>query len=34
MNRNKRDIALNLATDQGRRIFLDLAAQADVVIRE
>ena len=32
MNRNKRDIALNLATDQGRRIFLDLATQADVVI--
>jgi len=32
MNRNKRDIALNLATEQGRQIFLDLAAKADVVI--
>ncbi len=32
MNRNKRAIALNLATDRGRRLFLDLAARADVVI--
>lgn len=32
MNRNKRDIALDLATDEGRRLFLDLAAGADVVI--
>ncbi len=32
MNRNKRDIALDLATDDGRQIFLDLAAKADVVI--
>ena len=32
MNRNKRDIALNMATDEGRRVFLDLAAKADVVI--
>ncbi len=32
MNRNKRDIALNLATPEGRRLFLDLAAHADVLI--
>ena len=32
MNRNKRDIALNMATDEGRQVFLDLAAKADVVI--
>lgn len=32
MNRNKRDISLNMATDEGRQVFLDLAAMADVVI--
>ncbi len=32
MNRNKRDVALDLSTDEGRRIFLELAAMADVVI--
>lgn len=32
MNRNKRDISLNMATDEGRQVFLDLAAKADVVI--
>ena len=32
MNRNKRDVALNLATDEGRRLFLELAARSDVVI--
>ena len=32
MNRNKRDISLNLATEQGRELFLNLVAQSDVVI--
>jgi crotonobetainyl-CoA:carnitine CoA-transferase CaiB-like acyl-CoA transferase len=32
MNRNKRSIALNLASEQGREIFLALAAEADVVL--
>jgi crotonobetainyl-CoA:carnitine CoA-transferase CaiB-like acyl-CoA transferase len=31
-NRNKRSLTLNLKTDQGRAVFLKLAAQADVVI--
>lgn len=32
MNRNKRDAALNLATERGRALFLELAKGADVVI--
>lgn len=32
MNRNKRDICVDLKTDAGRRAFLDLARTADVVI--
>lgn len=32
MNRNKRDISLNLATPRGRELFLELAAKADAVV--
>jgi crotonobetainyl-CoA:carnitine CoA-transferase CaiB-like acyl-CoA transferase len=32
VNRNKRSVAIDLARDEGRRVFLDLAARADVVI--
>jgi formyl-CoA transferase/CoA:oxalate CoA-transferase len=32
VNRNKRSLAIDLARDEGRRLFLDLAAHADVVI--
>jgi crotonobetainyl-CoA:carnitine CoA-transferase CaiB-like acyl-CoA transferase len=32
VNRNKRSIALNLATDEGRDVFRELAADADVVV--
>lgn len=32
VNRNKRDIALDLRTEDGRRVFLELCASADVVI--
>lgn len=32
INRNKRDVALNLATDRGRALFLELAGLADVVV--
>src|SRR5271166_6565015 len=31
-NRNKRSLALNLKSDQGRQIFRDLAAKSDVVV--
>src|SRR3990172_3374601 len=31
-NRNKRSLTLNLKSDDGRRIFRDLAAQSDVLI--
>jgi len=32
VNRNKRSLALDVTEDEGRRIFLDLAAKADVVL--
>lgn len=32
VNRNKRDISLDLRTEEGRRVFLELCAGADVVI--
>lgn len=32
VNRNKRSVALNIATPEGRALFVDLAARADVVI--
>ena len=32
LHRNKRSITLNLKSDQGRALFLDLAANADVVV--
>ncbi len=32
INRNKRSITLNLRDDQGKRIFMDLARDADVVV--
>jgi crotonobetainyl-CoA:carnitine CoA-transferase CaiB-like acyl-CoA transferase len=32
MNRNKRDLSLNLATDRGREIFLELVRGVDVVV--
>lgn len=31
-NRNKKSVTLNLKTDKGRQIFMDLAAQADVIL--
>lgn len=31
-NRNKKSVTLNLKTEKGRRIFMDLAAQADVIL--
>jgi len=31
-NRNKRSVTLNLKTDEGRRLFADLAEKADVVV--
>lgn len=33
INRNKRSITLDLKTEQGRAVFLDLAASADIVIQ-
>ncbi len=32
VNRNKRSVALNIATPEGRALFVDLAARTDVVI--
>ena len=32
VNRNKRSVTLNIATPEGRALFVDLAARADVVI--
>lgn len=32
MNRNKRDVALDLSTARGRQLFLDLVRRADVVV--
>jgi len=32
MNRNKRDVALNLATERGRELFIELVRWADVVV--
>ena len=32
MNRNKRDISLNLATEHGRELFLELVKKSDVII--
>ena len=32
LNRNKRSLTLNLATDEGKRIFYDLVKKADIVI--
>ena len=31
-NRNKKSVTLNLKTEKGRRIFMELAAQADVIL--
>src|SRR5919202_2294811 len=33
LNRNKRSIAVDLAVDAGRRLALDLAARADIVVQ-
>jgi crotonobetainyl-CoA:carnitine CoA-transferase CaiB-like acyl-CoA transferase len=32
LNRNKKSLSINLKTDAGRQLFLDLVAQSDVVI--
>jgi CoA:oxalate CoA-transferase len=32
MNRNKRSVTLNLKSDEGRKLFADLAAKSDVVV--
>ncbi|WP_435181095.1 CaiB/BaiF CoA transferase family protein [Halorussus sp. AFM4] len=32
VNRNKRSVALNLASEEGREVFRDLAAEADVLV--
>lgn len=34
LNRNKRGLAINLKADEGRRIFLELAKQSDVVLEQ
>jgi len=33
VNRNKRSVALNLASEEGREVFRDLAAEADVLVQ-
>lgn len=32
LNRNKRSVSIDLATDEGRRVFLELVAQADALV--